>query len=179
MPVLDPSPPRALAALIGALALLGAARAATEPEAAVATPTDRAAGPQAKLAPLKALKTYVDSGTAAGAALPAFTYLAVGTPLEYLCSAAAGCPVVATLELQIKQVGVNAPALCLFVDDAAASCPTNDQLSATTGFKVMSHHAYTVLPLSDVPHKLEMRAYSQLTTQIYRYQAEYQVFVAK
>ncbi len=179
MLVLDPSPRRTLVALIGTVALLGAARAATEPEAAVPAPADRAVAPQAKLAPLKALKTYVDSGTAAGAALPAFTYLPVGTPLEYLCSAAAGCPVVATLELQIKQVGVNAPALCLYVDDAPVSCPTNDQLSATTGFKVMSHHAFTVLPLADLPHKLEMRAYSQLTTQIYRYQAEYQVFVAK
>lgn len=163
-----------IGALVACLAMTTGLQAASGPEAGESAAATNA--PQVKLAPLKLLKTFIDSGTLAGAGLPAFTYQVVGNALEYTCAVDAGCPVAATLELQIKQVGANAPALCLYVDDVSVSCPTNDQLSATSGFKVMSHHASTLLPVSATPHKLEMRVYSQVATQLYRYQAEYRVF---
>lgn len=165
---------RPIGVLASWLAMTTALQAATAPEAA--EPAGTISAPQVKLAPLRLLKTFIDSGTQAGASLPAFTYQPVGNALDYLCAVETGCPIAATLELQIKQVGTNAPALCLFVDGVSVSCPTNDQLSATSGFKVMNHHAWTLLPLSNVPHKLEMRVYSQIATQTYRYQAEYRVF---
>lgn len=132
-----------------------------------------AAGP----APMKLQKTYVDAGTMGGQGLPSGTYQPVGSKVTFTCTNAAGCMVLATLELQIKQAGVNAPALCFYVDGASVTCPTNDQLSATTGFKVMVHHSSTLLPLRDTPaYTLEMRVYSEVPTQMYRYQAEYRVF---
>jgi hypothetical protein len=64
--------------------------------------------------------------------------------------------------------------LCFYVDGASVTCPSNDRLSATSGFKVMSHQSSTKLTLGK--HKLEMRAYSELPNQLYRYQAEYRIF---
>jgi hypothetical protein len=124
--------------------------------------------------PLKLQKTYIDSGTGSGAALPAFAFTPVGGPVTVNCGLSGGCNVSATLEVQISQVGTNSPALCFYVDDAAVNCPTADRLSATTGFKILSHTTSTLLSMGK--HKLEMRAYSELAAQFYRYHAEYRLF---
>lgn len=125
--------------------------------------------------PLKLTKTFIDAGTMGGASLPAGFYTLVGTPVEVTCAVTDGCTVSASLEAQVAQVGANTVALCFYLDGVQVSCPTNDRLSATTGFKVMSHQSSTrISPI--IKHKLEMRAYSEQPNQLYRYQAEYRVF---
>lgn len=141
---------------------------------AVAPREDKRAAPPSVTAPLKLQKTWIDSGTAGGQVLAAFANTPVGTPLTITCSVAAGCTVGATLELQIAQVGVNSPALCFYVDDALVSCPYADRLSATGGFKILVHHSVAPVGMGD--HKLEMRAYTEVTVNAYHYQAEYRLY---
>lgn len=124
--------------------------------------------------PLKLTKTYIDAGTMSGAALPSSTFVTVGTPVEVTCGVTDGCTVSASLEAQIRQVGANSASLCFYVDGASVTCPSNDRMSATTGFKVMSHLSTAKIPTGT--HTLEMRAYSELPNQLYRYQAEYRIF---
>lgn len=125
--------------------------------------------------PLKLTKTFIDAGTMSGASLPGGFYTTVGTPVEVTCAVVGGCTVSASLEAQVAQVGVNTVTLCFYVDGVQVTCPSNDRLSATTGFKVMSHQSSTRIT-PDAKHKLEMRAYSEQPNQLYRYQAEYRVF---
>jgi hypothetical protein len=125
--------------------------------------------------PLKLTKTFIDAGTMSGASLPGSVYTTVGTPVEVTCAVATGCTVSASLEAQVGQVGANTVSLCFFVDGTLVTCPSNDRLSSTVGFKVMSHQSSTRIT-PDVKHKLEMRAYSEQPNQLYRYQAEYRIF---
>ncbi len=159
----------ALTAMIGATWTAGAATGD-----AVTPPAGKARAPLSVTAPLKLQKTWIDSGTAGGRVLAPFVNTPVGTPLTVTCTVAAGCTVGATLELQISQVGVNSPALCFYVDDALVSCPYADRLSATSGFKLLSHQG--VAPVGVGDHKLEMRAYTEVTANAYHYQAEYRLY---
>ncbi|HEX5686989.1 MAG TPA: hypothetical protein VFY73_23500 [Ideonella sp.] len=142
--------------------------------AAAAVAVLSASAQAATAGPLKLTKTFIDSGTMSGALLPASVFQVVGDQVTITCGITAGCTVSASLEAQIKQVGANSPALCFYVDDAMVSCPANDRLTATSGFKVMSHQSSTKVTMGE--HKLSMRAYSELSTQLYRYQAEYRLF---
>ncbi|MFO1338617.1 MAG: hypothetical protein U1F53_10320 [Burkholderiaceae bacterium] len=162
-----------VAAVLAALGGLGGAAAAATGDA-VAPRAAETAAPLSVTAPLKLQKTWIDNGTAGGLVLAAFSNTPVGTPLIVKCTAAAGCTVGATLELQISQVGVNSPALCFYVDDALIGCPYSDRLSATNGFKLLVHHDMAAVGVGD--HKLEMRAYTEVTANAYHYQAEYRLF---
>jgi hypothetical protein len=140
--------------------------------AAVALSLSAVAAP---VGPLKLTKTFIDAGTMNGASLPGGFYTTVGTPVEVTCGVTEGCTVSASLEAQVAQVGPNTVVLCFYVDGVSVTCPSNDRLSATTGFKVMSHQSSTRIT-SGTKHKLEMRAYSEQPNQLYRYQAEYRIF---
>lgn len=129
----------------------------------------------APVGPLKLTKTFIDAGTMSGASLPGSVYTTVGTPVEVTCAVADGCTVSASLETQVAQVGANTVSLCFFVDGTLVTCPANDRLSSTVGFKVMSHQSSTRIT-PNVKHKLEMRAFSEQPNSLYRYQAEYRVF---
>lgn len=169
-PAFHRRPPRALSGLLLGAAL--AAQAAVGEPGAVTTP-----GAQRGLsttAPLKLQKTVIDSGTAAGLPLPAGTYTPVGTVLKLNCAVAAGCVIAATLELQITQVGNNAPALCFFLDGQKVTCPYVDKLSASTGFRLLNHHSSAAVPFGE--HLVEMRVYTEALAAASYYQAEYRLF---
>lgn len=162
---------RAVAVVVLAGAAMAAGAATGD---AVAPRAGKAAANLGVTAPLKLQKTWIDNGTAGGQVLAAFANTPVGTPLTVECTVTTGCTVGATLQLQIAQVGVNSPGLCFYVDDALIDCPYSDRLSATSGFKILVHHS--VAPVSMGIHKLEMRAYSEVTVNAYRYQAEYRLY---
>lgn len=159
--------------LVAALGLAFAAHAGQGAPAGAKLLKSQAA-PEAVAGPLKLQKTYIDSGNLSNTPLPAFTFQTVGTPVTVNCAVAAGCTVSATLEVQIRMVGVNAPAVCFVVDGGIVSCPYSDSVTEATGFKVMNHNSTFLVPLGN--HTLGMQAYTEVATGIYRYQAEYRQF---
>lgn len=160
-------------AVLGALlgATLAARAAGGEPDVARAPNAQKASS---TTAPLKLQKTLIDSGLAGGLQLPPAVYTPVGSVVKLNCTVSTGCVIAATLELQITQVGNNAPALCFFLDGAKVTCPYDDKLSATTGYKLLNHHS--MAPVAFGEHQAEMRVYTEVQAAASYYQAEYRLF---
>ena len=158
-------------ALAAALVLsFGTQAASSDPSAK----GNKAAESVQAVGPLKLSKTYIDSGNASGAALAAGAFTPVGGPVTVTCGLSAGCNLSATMEVQIAQINGSSPAICFYVDGSSVNCPFADRLTATSGFKVVSHTTSTLLSLGT--HTLEQRVFTDLANTYYRYHSEYRLF---
>jgi hypothetical protein len=138
---------------------------------------DDRVGPAYTVGPLKLQKTYVSTGVAENT-LSGSTQVAIGSPVTVVCDLDAGCPTIATLEVQLSagdadddtKVGVS-----FYVDGVCVTCGLLDAYeNGPRYYHNVNHQSYTRLRLGT--HTLQMRASASQSARVYRYMAKYEVF---
>lgn len=120
--------------------------------------------------------TYIDSNAFVGVALPADTFVPVGTPASLNCTNAAGCTMTAELMAQIAANGIENPwAICISVDGAMQYCPWTSQISAVTSIYVTENTRYNfAVPVG--AHTMQLVVYSVYASSLGAYEATYRLY---
>lgn len=124
----------------------------------------------------KLLTTYIDSNPFSGLALPAATFVPIGSVASMTCGNTAGCTLGAEFMAQIAPTGADNPwAICINVDNALQYCPWVASIPAALSIYTTENTRYN-FPVALGAHTMQMVLYTSGASTLGAYESTFRVY---